>query len=82
MGASMVTALSEGTCMWYVMPTNKLRRQSHRFLQLALKAHDKGRFASAHTLTLKAAKYLQDAVAVEELRQVTAPPQTKKLTKK
>jgi len=64
------------------MPTNKLRRQAHRFLQLALKAHDKGRLASAHTLTLKAAKYLKDAVAVEELHQLTSSSQTKNPVKK
>jgi hypothetical protein len=64
------------------MPTNKLRHQAHRFLQLALKAQDKGRLASAHTLTLKAAKYLEDAVAVEELRQRTSLSQTKKSAKK
>ena len=64
------------------MPTNKLRCQAHRFLQLALKAHDEGRLANAHTLTLKAAKYLEDAVAVEELRQATSLAQSKKPAKK
>jgi hypothetical protein len=64
------------------MPTNKLRRQAHRFLRLALKAHDKGRLASAHTHSLKAAKYLEDAIAVEELRQLTSLSQTKKPAKK
>jgi hypothetical protein len=58
------------------MPTNKLRRQGHRFLRLALKAQDEGRLVNAHTLTLKAAKYLEDAVAVEELRQNTSLAQT------
>jgi hypothetical protein len=64
------------------MPTNKLRRQAHRFLQLALKAHDEGRLANAHTFTLKAAKYLDDAVAVQELRQQTSFLETKKRAKK
>jgi hypothetical protein len=64
------------------MPTNKLRRQGDRFLRLALKAHDEGRLANAHTLTLKAAKYSEDAVAVEELYQNTSLVRTKKPAKK
>jgi hypothetical protein len=64
------------------MPTNKLRCLAHQFLQQALKAHDEGRLADAHTHTLKAAKYLEDAAAVEELRQQTSSAQTKKPVKK
>jgi hypothetical protein len=51
------------------MPSNNLRSKAEQFLVLAQKAHDEGRLADAHALTLKAAGYLEDAVSLEELRQ-------------
>ena len=51
------------------MPTNRLRSRANRSLHLAVQAHDEGRLADAHALTLKAAEYLEQAVSLEELRQ-------------
>jgi hypothetical protein len=51
------------------MPTNQLRSRANRYLHLAVQAHDEGRLADAHALTLKAAEYLEQAVSLEELRQ-------------
>jgi hypothetical protein len=47
--------------------------QAEEFLRTARKAHDEGRLADAHALTLKAAGYLEDAVNLEELRQRHLP---------
>jgi hypothetical protein len=58
------------TCMLrWGMPSNTLRHQAEQFLRLARQAHDEGRLADAHTLTLKAAEFLEDAVSLEEMRQ-------------
>jgi hypothetical protein len=53
------------------MPTNKLRRHARELLSLALKAHDDGNIADACSLTLRAAKFLEAAISVEELRATT-----------
>ncbi len=50
------------------MPTNKLRRHARELLSLALKAHDDGRAADAHSLTLRAAEFLEDAKSIGEVR--------------
>jgi hypothetical protein len=59
------------------MPSNKLRTQAGRFLFLPVEAHDRGRIADAHQLTLKAAEFLEDAVSLEELRSVSSVASTK-----
>jgi hypothetical protein len=59
------------------MPTNQLRTRANRFLHLAVQAHDQGRLADAHALTLKAAEYLEQAVSLEELRRAHRAPATR-----
>ena len=49
------------------MPT-KLRIEAERYLTLALKAQSEGQGADAHELTQKAADFLEEAIALEELR--------------
>jgi len=46
-------------------------------LFLPVEAHDRGRIADAHQLTLKAAEFLEDAVSLEELRSVSSVASTK-----
>ena len=50
------------------MPTNKLRTEATRLLTRALKLHEAGRNREAHALTIRAANFLEDAVAVEGFR--------------
>jgi hypothetical protein len=52
--------------------TNRLRAQANRFLDLALKAHDKGQLTDAHQFTVKAAELLEAAVSLEELRKAVS----------
>jgi hypothetical protein len=49
------------------MPT-KLRIEAERYLTLALKAQSEEQAADAHALTRKAADFLEEAIALEELR--------------
>jgi hypothetical protein len=61
------------------MPTNSLRAQAIRFLQLALTAHDKGKLTDAHQFTLKAAELLEGAVSLEQLRKAASRVPTSSL---
>jgi hypothetical protein len=54
------------------MPTNELRSHARELLSLALKAHDDGHLAEAHSLTVRAADFLEDAISIEKLRAATS----------
>jgi hypothetical protein len=45
-----------------------LRAQAAHFLTLAIAAQDNGRLGDAHSLTLKAIEFLEDAISLEELQ--------------
>jgi hypothetical protein len=68
-----------GVCLAATVSTNRLRAQANRFLDLALKAHDKGQLTDAHQFTVKAAELLEAAVSLEELRKAVSRVPTSSL---
>jgi len=62
------------------MPTNELRSHAKELLSLALKAHDDGDLAEAHSLTVRAADFLEGAISIEKLRAATSRSSAKQKT--